>query len=106
MTVYSTRFAAGSVTTVGSTPFTVPAGSTAVIRDIGVWNDTGSASEVAVGVSVSGSPYAYITVVPSLANLTFFEWQGRQVLDAGNELYLFDASEGCLFMISGYLLDA
>lgn len=69
-----------------------------------MWNVTGSASEIAVGTSVSGTPAAYITVVPSLASLTFFEWQGRQVLDAGEGLYLFDTSEECLFMISGYLL--
>jgi len=104
--VYSTQFCKGSV---GGSPailYTVPAGYIAVLRSIAAYNNTGTAQSVLLSPGVSGSSEGAFAKDDSLASGDVFQWEGRQVLNAGEQLIVAFPNATVAVMASGYLLEA
>lgn len=100
--VYSTQFLAdypwGS-----DVSFTVPAGYIAIVRSIDLFQGGGSGGhELQVYLGYSS---AVVFNVPSSAAGASYHWEGRQVLEQGDELIATNPSAGpASVLASGYLL--
>lgn len=87
--------------------YTAPAGYVTVVRDISVANTSGSSE--AYSLYASGNPgptSAFILINGSLANDAVDQWEGRQVLNAGDTLTLSIGGADFTCLISGYLLSS
>jgi hypothetical protein len=100
--LYSTRFIGGTVAEGTDAAFTVPAGFVAVVRDVVVTNAASSPGQISWGISTTaGFIVAYnFTELGSGASA---QWTGRQVANAGEDLFIFAGVEAIIGM-SGYLL--
>lgn len=102
MTVYSTQFFLGTVTAGGSTPiYTVPAGYTAVIRDIELEQYGGALANGRIEIVGFAGIYSY---TPS-GLLLPAQWTGRAVMTPAQVLSLTLTGGDWAALISGYLLD-
>lgn len=106
-TIYSTRFYGGQIVAAGETDlYTVPAGKVAVVRDISVSNvTTTDAGQLLIYVLLDAGN-ADLFRVASVPSHGFVQWQGRQVLNAGETLALYETNTTIRAMVSGYLLSA
>lgn len=100
-TIYSTQFAAGTVTGAGSSVYSVPVGYIAVVRCITLMNSAGGAMVGYVSPDTAGW-------LASLISSTQYESETtdmRQVLNHGDGLYVGLVGAGTMrYAISGYLL--
>lgn len=105
--VYSIRMFSGSVSSGGTvTLATVPPGYVWVVRDVSVTAPTSTdAGSVAIYVS-GGTPSATIQRWASVAGLSTVQWQGRQVLEAGDDLRMLVGAGSVQALVSGYQLSA
>lgn len=104
--VYSTQFIVGSMTG-PTTPlsYTVPAGMVAILRDITLAS-TGIATWQCVAAVVSGPAVAWLALfTENPGQVATHQWQGRTVLNGGDELILqmLQGNSGTA-IASGYLL--
>lgn len=104
--VYSTQFCKGSVSGSPVVLYTVPSGYIAVLRSIAAYNNTGSSQSVLLSPGVSGSSEGAFAKDDSLASGDVFQWEGRQVLNAGEQLIVAFPNATLAVMASGYLLEA
>jgi hypothetical protein len=104
---YSTRFVAVHEDLSGAPVlYTVPSGYVAVLRDVSVRNQTADTSLIQVGATVPGPLNVVIAQFDSVAANDVVSWQGRQVLNAGDELWLYNSEGSAQAIASGYLLSA
>lgn len=83
------------------TPYVVPSGYRAVVRDIDVWSGGGAIIQFTVSVNAIARFYGGEFNVESVQQV--MQWRGRQILQPGEEL-TFAATGALDGMISGYLL--
>lgn len=103
---YSTRFAAAELGSETTTLYTVPAQYVAVVRDVELYGNVGSDAEVALEVTVPGPLTIIWFVVNPLAPGAWVHWEGRVVLNAGDDLIAVTTVNGVHVTVSGYLLSA
>lgn len=106
-TVYSARLYGGQIVAAGESDlFVVPVGMIAVVRDISITNVTPNDSDqVLVYVLITGGN-ADIFRAPAVPSHGFIQWQGRQVVNAGETLAFYATDTTVRVMISGYLLSS
>jgi hypothetical protein len=75
-----------------------------VLRDAELYGNIASATEVAVGIAVSGSLQAVVAYANPLEPGATHQWTGRVVLAVGDELVVNSGAAGPLAVLSGYLL--
>lgn len=103
--IYSIRMAGGPITTTGGVQVAVvPAGTTWIVRDISITNvaPTDMAQVLVYVLLPAGN--ADIFRVPGIPAHGFVQWQGRQVLNQGEELWLYQTESTSRLMVSGYQL--
>lgn len=105
MTVYSTRFAAVTLSAAEPALYTVPAGYVAVIRDMELTNQTGANVSFAIDLTSPGPLTATIYYDGSFPLASWFQWQGRVVLNAGDVLGASASSYPVGLVVSGFLLN-
>lgn len=103
MSVYSTLLATFNTTTAQVTYYTVPAGTTVVIRDIEATDFSGVANTLFIQIGVTGFTQTVIEPQTS-ASVRWVQWKGRLVLPAGGILQSASSSAGHSVAVSGYLL--
>lgn len=98
--IYSTRFI--GVQVVAGTPvtYTVPAGNVAVVRSISCTPLSSGLTAAYVAIASA----AYIWHVATGTTLVSLDWEGRQVLNAGEGIQAVCTGANCSFVVSGYLL--
>jgi hypothetical protein len=103
-TPYSTRFLLGlSLSGSNAYTYTVPAGKTAVLRDLAV---VSSAAGDNVSVAINGYYFLNLVAPSTLpAGGAQLLWSGRQVAEAGDVITLHTNGE-MAYALSGYLLRA
>lgn len=104
---YSTRLAVTFLTSSSITSFfTAPAGYVTVLRDLQVGQEEGGPGDFSLyAVGNPGSTNALIVTYPALTSTQTGQWQGRLVLNAGDELAGSVSAGGFTVWASGYLLD-
>ena len=103
--VYSTRFISQSVGTSTITSYVVPAGFVAVIVDVTCLFLAGNDGNLGLQINESGPYIANFS--SEEGQLTTPHWQGRAVLNAGDELLsTLDTASYASTIVSGYLLSA
>jgi hypothetical protein len=101
--VYSTRFFAGAVTSITSVIYTVPAGYIAVIRDITATMFSTAAGDVLIlGINPPGVYNVGFKTYGT--NYQPAHWDGRMVLNPGDELLANTNATSANVVVSGYLL--
>lgn len=106
MSVYSQRLASGTFSTAGGVIFTAPSQMTTIVRDIEVWTGSVAVTSLSIELFTSGSLAAPIWVQDPTATTTHYQWTGRVVLNATDELYqLATGAGGSYYLISGYVLN-
>ena len=104
MAVYSVLLAAGLVPSDSAViVYTAPASGVVVVRDLVVTSQTVAAGLLSFMV-VSGSVWTPIYKVRVSDNFITYQWQGRQVLEPGDEIQVATSDGGVRYRISGYLL--
>lgn len=106
MSVYSTQFFLGAMPANGTVIYTVPTGYTVVVRDIELYNGSAGPGGCSVQIRVSGALEAVIFLAPDMGANTWAQWQGRAVLNVGQELASGAGASGFLGVVSGYLLES
>lgn len=105
MTIYSTQLAVGSFSPgPGVVLYTVPAGSVAILRDISLEHLAGTESNRAFVYVNSGGITVRIVLAQDVARDYITQWQGRTVLEPGNQLGIGVITENFRVIVSGYLL--
>lgn len=104
--VYSTLLAFASVSPTSLTDvFTVPDGTTCVVREIDYQNYSGTTTILTVQGRVSGDQ-AIIAALSQASTGTTAQWTGRMVLPAGSVIEVVAGEAAFAWSISGYLLEA
>jgi hypothetical protein len=98
--VFSTRFF-GLQEVAGSYTYTVPAGYRAVLRCVDLVQQGTSSN--AFGLAVIGLGFIWYIDSATYSASVHFQWQGRQVLNPGEQLQA-DLPGLCTIFASGYLL--
>ena len=107
MTIYSHSFFAGAVRSSGQTIIaTVPAGQTAVIRDIEIVSSSTSPTNLSIFIQRSGITAGFLTNHEAVAYNSWIQWLGRVVLMGGDELVTQVDSTPIWYVVSGYLFDS
>jgi hypothetical protein len=101
--VYSTQFYVGAAPTAATSLYTVPADSTAVVRDIEFWNGSGAVVPIQIGIYSARGAQAIVFGNESVPNNSWVQWQGRAVYNAGDIIRSLANSQNQLLFISGYL---
>lgn len=106
--VYSTLFYRNGSLTAGSViAYTVPAGFVAVVRDIDLFLNQPWDSQLLSGILVSTrfpTTALFGVLSPKARGNQPYHWEGRQVLNPGDELTLNVYDSGWEATISGFLL--
>lgn len=102
--VYSVNLFAGDLSSSFPEIYTVPAGFTAVIRDMRLRNTHTSTQISNVQVSVSGSSTFVIWQEEAFPAAQLDEWTGRVVVPAGGGIWGYSDHSDVSAVISGYLL--
>lgn len=101
MATYSRRLFAWITTGAGiNIRYTVPVGVTTIIRDIEVTNFN-VANETG-GLAITG--LVVVTWFVNLATSQHFQWQGRVVLNSGDQLEVHSTNATVGWVVSGYEL--
>jgi hypothetical protein len=90
-TVYSTGIYSGPFAAGASLLYTVPSGKRLVVRDITAFMDpigSGSPGSIAF-YDLSTNGFIAAWVQPFVQSGRLYHWEGRQALDAAEELYCF-----------------
>lgn len=103
--VYSTAF----ITYTSSTPnlaFEVPAGFTAVVRQISIYQDVGAFQATLAFQDSDAAPQYYVYVGEQAGLINYLAQEGRWVLGAGGimTLYLSTIDDSLTCYVGGYLL--
>jgi hypothetical protein len=102
--VYSVVLAAGQTAQDGDVlVYTAPATGVVVVRDVVLLTATLDVEFVYLYVT-SGSARSYILSQPAPVRALTYHWQGRQVLEPGDGLRVYDDAAVLFYRISGYLL--
>jgi hypothetical protein len=104
MTIYSTRFAEGVMTSTGpQLVYTVPLGRVAVLRCVdGFGSGLGSS---ALSIGLNGNPPCILLGGTTITDPEGgVHWDGYQVLNQADTLELYSNFVGQRFILSGYLL--
>jgi hypothetical protein len=88
------------------TVYTVPTGYVAVMRDVSITNQTGSAAVIQIGANVPGPLTVLVTQWDSVNDGDTVEWQGRAVFNPGDQIFVGVYSGYALTIGSGYLLSS
>jgi hypothetical protein len=105
MSTYSTALAWANVSpTTNTTVYTVPANSVVVVRDIEVFNYSGSASSLTIQFSASGQLGLVKYWSALVSGADSLQWQGRVVIPEHGLLQLAASHANVQYAISGYLL--
>jgi hypothetical protein len=104
LSVYSTRFGAGLHTGAAATFYVVPAAMTVVIRCVTAYNAGASSDAFELSVNVSGFviPIWHISGIAGASSSE--EFQGRVVINAGEQLNVATGGQPWSYTVSGYLL--
>lgn len=111
-TVYSTSFLDTEVLTPGPPiAYIIPAGYTAVLRDVDLFVNAGvAAGDLVLSSSATGAPFVYFET-KSPWGVTNFSWRGRAVFEGSPteavEAFFFQPTSGTntwVVKASGYLL--
>jgi hypothetical protein len=87
LSVYTKLLFMGQITTTLGPWYTVPAGITAVLRDLEVENNSAATDTLLVALlSVPGFGNAYFLTFPTVPNGQSRQWQGRVAIPAGGQL--------------------
>lgn len=101
MAIYSTQFAAGTMTGSGSSVYLVPTGNVAVVRSITLMNSSGGSIIGYVSPDAGG----WLATLASATQYESVTTNMRQVLNAGDGLFVGLIAGGTIrYVISGYLL--
>lgn len=105
MAVENTIFAAGSSSSAGlHTVYTVPAGKLAVVRDWHFGTGGSAVGQISAGASRAGVLYTFYVKLPAPA-VWVDDWRGRQVVEAGATLFVFQSDSHYVeWYASGYLV--
>lgn len=103
---YSTRFFAGSYDAGASLVYTVPALYVAVLRDLEVLNLYDGANVAGLYLDIPGPLQVQVGNWPLGSFGEPFQWQGRVVLNAGDEIQAVVGISSIQMVCSGYLLSA
>jgi hypothetical protein len=104
VSIYSTQFATGTMSTAGpELVYTVPAGHVAVLRGFDAFLYTGAVFVCVL--SINGNP-SCLGAIASAAqpNSGIGSWSGYQVFNPGDAIYLAGNNAGITYILSGYLL--
>lgn len=84
--------------------YTVPAGSSFIMKALGVvmWGNTGG--QVVLGLGDRAATLSLRLVNQNLANSAFYTWSGEVVLNDGDQVNEYNADNPLDFWISGALL--
>jgi hypothetical protein len=104
VTIYSTQLCAGTSTVTSTVYYTVPVGTTVIVRDIEVFNGTAGSDSLNVDRGVSGVNQQIIYRAVNLSAAGWAQWKGRAVLNAGEQLMIASGVAGWTFLVSGYVL--
>ena len=99
---YSIKVFSGLVGPGSVTAYTVADGDVMVLRDVDIYNFSTSANAIQVYDVIAGHEFIHQT----LAGNTTYQWQGRQVFVAGDELGVYATVASAYFRCSGFLLSA
>jgi hypothetical protein len=102
VSVYSTRFFQGVCTTAGIVAYTVPAAQTVVLRDVEVWNPDAAVQHVLVAIGAPGHLATALFLLGQPGATT--QWEGRVVVNGGEEIFVSSGSPDTQAIICGYLL--
>jgi hypothetical protein len=75
-----------------------------IILDVELYNGSGTDGTLSLSLYEAGSFGAAIVVVPTFAGGTTFHWDGRVVLESGDQLYANAPAAGFTAIVSGYEL--
>lgn len=104
MSAYSAQLFAGVVPSGQTTLYTATSTYVTVVRDIEVSNQSGGSINIGVWLAVSGLAI-YLVLNPTMANATRIQWEGRCVMETGQELVVYSSSASNVGVaISGYQL--
>lgn len=103
---YSTRLVAAVLDAALDDAYTVPAGFVAVIRDMELTNQGGTATAIAIDLEVPGPLTATIYFNADVPAGSWLQWQGRVVMNAGDVLSISASAYPIGAVVSGYLLSA
>lgn len=105
--VYSVRMYGGPVTTTGGVQLgQVPAGKVWIVRDISVSNVSPNPMNQIIIYVLLTAGNADVYRAPGIPARGSVQWQGRQVLNPGEELWYYATETTARVMISGYELTA
>lgn len=101
--VYSRQFFIGILPPNGTVIFTVPASQTLVLRDIELYNGSGAVGGCSIQCRVSGALQSVLFQAFELGADNWAQWQGRAVLEQGQELASGAGAPNFYAHVSGYL---
>jgi hypothetical protein len=104
VSVYSTQLYLGQPGSGITTLYTVPSGNTVVVRDVELINTGSAAMSFGLIVRTSGGTQAQWASVSGVAVNSQYQWEGRVVMNPGDELILTTSEAGMQLIVSGYLL--
>jgi len=101
MSVYSERFVLTNGNGPWATVWTVPVGQVNILRDIEWVNGATAVSTLSMSVSSSSGAALFLVVVDWAAGHNF-QWQGRLVMNAGDQLLANSTAGNGNLVVSGY----
>lgn len=105
--VYSTQFALQQYTTPGDhTAYTCPAAKVAILRDVIIRYVGPTSGKIEAYVNGIGGGVGLLMVKAGAVTTEALEWQGRQVMNAGDQLIVQNSVDEVQIYASGYLLDS
>ena len=102
--IYSTQLAVGTSSSTTTVVYTVPANSVVVVRSISACNLTSIVDSLNVSRAVSGAAQQIIFRAFNVPVGGFSEFDGRAVLNPGDQISVASGNSGWTYMISGYVL--
>ena len=101
-TIYSIKVFSGLAGPGGLVAYTVADGDVMILRNVDIYNVAGTTNAIQVYDVIAGHQF----INQTLAGNTTYQWQGRQVFVAGDELGVYATEASAYFRCSGYLLSA
>jgi hypothetical protein len=103
VSIYSTRLALASLSTGLTLLYTVPSNVTVVVRDVETCNLSGSEDHLILVLRSSGGGQNILVSLGPIANGYTAQWQGRVVMNAGDELLAEAGIANWNVTVSGYV---
>lgn len=105
MSVYSHRFFCAEVTVGVTTIYTVPVGSTAILRDLELFNASSATQTFTLYLVQPGLGGIPAIVINSIGAALGEQWQGRVVMNGGDSLQTGTGASSQYMVLSGYLFE-